>query len=116
MQNGYKPHRSSAQHIKIADDDHGTKYVEDSYIDMQPEGHLKKAKVSMAYFDTRDSQQELRRSSAAQLYKREVTNESPKPNSEFAEHEAQYATSKSYRDWVAKKAAENRLLEDKASE
>jgi hypothetical protein len=55
---------------------------------------------------------EYRKSSAAQLYKRD----SPKANPEFAEHEAQYATSKSYRDWVMKKAADNRLLEDKAQE
>ena len=42
----------------------------------------------------------------------------PKSNSnnEFADHDAQYAVSKSYRDWVALKAAENRLLDDKAVE
>jgi len=71
----------------------------------------------MAYFDPRETpQQEFRRSSAAQLYKRDILVSPKGESSEFAEHEAQYATSKSYRDWVMKKAADNRLLDDKARE
>jgi hypothetical protein len=45
--NGYFPRKSPAKTIKIADDQHGTKYAEDTYIDMdlhQGAGHLKKSK------------------------------------------------------------------------
>lgn len=45
--NGYIPRKSPAKTIKVAEDPHGTKYTEDTYIDMDlvaGGGHLKKSK------------------------------------------------------------------------
>lgn len=80
-----------------------------------------KSKVSMKYFDPRETpSSEYRKSSAARLYPFSAAKVDTPPKSptteNFAEHEAQYATSKSYREWVMKKAAENRLYDDQVRE